>query len=414
MNNVNKRTSSIARGINIAFWFNKLKAFFTLDLLILLVSFGVFCYNSFQTVPENEAVRSFTISGENYNNVVLNFFTDSSQYSFPMREYIYFTGIILSVAVAYQLLNLLMSFTHTSRIRRKLKPLNELALKAEAISEVPLDTTKFEELEEAILKVPADKNGAKIYTGDEDLASIEAALNSLLYRMQEARMQQARFVDDASHELRTPIAVIQGYANILDRWGKDDQAVLEESINAIKNESENMKELIDQLLFLARGDNGRQKLSMEKVNLSEVMREVWEESTMIDSDHKYFFEENEGCFINGDLAMIKQSIRILVQNAAKYSDKGNSIKLSVKKSDGKVVYVVQDEGIGIAGEELSHIFERFYRSDKARNSSTGGSGLGLSIAKWIIDAHKGTVEVLSRQEIGTRITVSFDCYVPAV
>ena len=414
MNNVNKRTSSIARGINIAFWFNKLKAFFTLDLLILLVSFGVFCYNSFQTVPENEAVRSFTISGDNYNNVVLNFFTDSSQYSFPMREYIYFTGIILSVAVAYQLLNLLMSFTHTSRIRRKLKPLNELALKAEAISEVPLDTTKFEELEEAILKVPADKNGAKIYTGDEDLASIEAALNSLLYRMQEARMQQARFVDDASHELRTPIAVIQGYANMLDRWGKDDPAVLEESINAIKNESENMKELIDQLLFLARGDNGRQKLSMEKVNISEVMREVWEESTMIDSDHKYFFEENEDCFINGDLAMIKQSIRIFVQNAAKYSDKGNSIKLSVKKSDGKVVYVVQDEGIGIAGEELSHIFERFYRSDKARNSSTGGSGLGLSIAKWIIDAHKGTVEVLSRQEIGTRITVSFDCYVPAV
>ena len=414
MNNVNKRTSSIARGINIAFWFNKLKAFFTLDLLILLVSFGMFCYNSFQTVPENEAVRSFTISGDNYNNVVLNFFTDSSQYSFPMREYIYFTGIILSVAVAYQLLNLLMSFTHTSRIRRKLKPLNELALKAEAISEVPLDTTKFEELEEAILKVPADKNGAKIYTGDEDLASIEAALNSLLYRMQEARMQQARFVDDASHELRTPIAVIQGYANMLDRWGKDDPAVLEESINAIKNESENMKELIDQLLFLARGDNGRQKLSMEKVSLSEVMREVWEESTMIDSDHKYFFEENEDCFINGDLAMIKQSIRIFVQNAAKYSDKGNSIKLSVKKSDGKVVYVVQDEGIGIAGEELSHIFERFYRSDKARNSSTGGSGLGLSIAKWIIDAHKGTVEVLSRQEIGTRITVSFDCYVPAV
>ncbi len=414
MNNVNKRTSSIARGINIAFWFNKLKAFFTLDLLILLVSFGMFCYNSFQTVPENEAVRSFTISGENYNNVVLNFFTDSSKYSFPMREYIYFTGIILSVAVVYQLLNLLMSFTHTSRIRRKLKPLNELALKAEAISEVPLDTTKFEELEEAILKVPADKNGAKIYTGDEDLASIEAALNSLLYRMQEARMQQARFVDDASHELRTPIAVIQGYANMLDRWGKDDPAVLEESINAIKNESENMKELIDQLLFLARGDNGRQKLSMEKVNLSEVMREVWEESTMIDSDHKYFFEENEDCFINGDLAMIKQSIRIFVQNAAKYSDKGNSIKLSVKKSDGKVVYVVQDEGIGIAGEELSHIFERFYRSDKARNSSTGGSGLGLSIAKWIIDAHKGTVEVLSRQEIGTRITVSFDCYVSAV
>ncbi len=408
MNNVTKRTSSIARRINTAFWFNKLKAFFTLDLLIVMASFGLFCYSSLQTIPDKEAVKRFSLSGEDYKSVVLNFFTDSEQYNFPMREYVYFIGFILTVVIAYQLLNLLFSFTHTARIRRKLKPLNELALQAEAISEVPLDTTKFEELEEAILKVPADSTGAKISTGDQDLASIEAALNSLLYRMQEARMQQARFVDDASHELRTPIAVIQGYANMLDRWGKDDPAVLEESIKAIKNESENMKELIDQLLFLARGDNGRQKLSMERLDLADVMREVWEESEMIDPDHKYLFEAGDDCFINGDIAMIKQSIRIFVQNAAKYSDKGNSIKLSVKKADGKTLYIVQDEGIGMAGEELSHIFERFYRSDKARNSATGGSGLGLSIAKWIIDAHKGSVEVLSRQEIGTRITVSFD------
>ena len=146
---------------------------------------------------------------------------------------------------------------------------------------------------------------------------------------------------------------------------------------------------------------------MEKLNLSDVMREVWEESMMIDSEHKYLFEDSENCYINGDLAMIKQSVRIFVQNAAKYSDKGNTIKLSVKRAGDKVSYMVQDEGIGMAGEELSHIFERFYRSDKARNSSTGGSGLGLSIAKWIIDAHQGSVEVISRQDIGTRMTVTF-------
>ncbi len=408
MNNVSKRTSSIARGINTAFWFNKLKAFFTVDLLIVLASFGLFGYNSFQTLPEGESVRSFSITGDSYTNVVLNFFTDSKGYSFPMTQYVYFTGIILIAVGGYQFLNLIFSFTNTRKIRRKLKPLNELAVQAEAISEVPLDTTKFEELEEAILKIPADKNGARISTGDQDLASIEAALNSLLYRMQDARMQQARFVDDASHELRTPIAVIQGYANMLDRWGKDDPAVLEESIKAIKNESENMKELIDQLLFLARGDNGRQKLSMVKLDLADVMREVWEESMIIDSDHKYLYEDNENCFINGDLAMIKQSIRIFVQNAAKYSDKGNTIKLAVKRDGTRISYLVQDEGIGISGEDVSHIFERFYRSDKARNSSTGGSGLGLSIAKWIIDAHNGRVEVLSRPEIGTRITVTFE------
>ncbi|WP_022758174.1 sensor histidine kinase [Butyrivibrio fibrisolvens] len=409
--NINKRTSSIARGINTAFWFNKLKAFFTVDILIVLVSFGLFCYKSYLTIPTDEYVRRFDLTGQSIDRIVLELYTDITLYSFPMGEYIYFIGIIMGVIGVYQVLNLFGSFTYTSRIRKKLKPLNELALKAEAISEVPLDTTKFEELEEAILKVPADNAGARISTGDEDLASIEAALNSLLYRMQDARLQQARFVDDASHELRTPIAVIQGYANMLDRWGKDDPAVLEESIKAIKNESDNMKELIDQLLFLARGDNGRQKLSMDRIDLSSVIREVWEESMMIDPDHKYVLEDCDNCYINGDNAMIKQSVRIFVQNAAKYSDKGNNIKLAVRKNGAKICYIVQDEGIGIAGDELSHIFERFYRSDKARNSSTGGSGLGLSIAKWIIDAHKGNVEVLSRQDIGTRITVSFDAVV---
>lgn len=409
--NINKRTSSIARGINTAFWFNKLKAFFTVDILIVLVSFGLFCYKSYLTIPTDEYVRRFDLTGQSIDRIVLELYTDITLYSFPMGEYIYFIGIIMGVIGVYQVLNLFGSFTYTSRIRKKLKPLNELALKAEAISEVPLDTTKFEELEEAILKVPADNAGARISTGDEDLASIEAALNSLLYRMQDARLQQARFVDDASHELRTPIAVIQGYANMLDRWGKDDPAVLEESIKAIKNEADNMKELIDQLLFLARGDNGRQKLSMDRIDLSSVIREVWEESMMIDPDHKYVLEDCDNCYIYGDNAMIKQSVRIFVQNAAKYSDKGNNIKLAVRKNGAKICYIVQDEGIGIAGDELSHIFERFYRSDKARNSSTGGSGLGLSIAKWIIDAHKGNVEVLSRQDIGTRITVSFDAVV---
>lgn len=409
--NINKRTSSIARGINTAFWFNKLKAFFTVDILIVLVSFGLFCYKSYLTIPTDEYVRRFDLTGQSIDRIVLELYTDITLYSFPMGEYIYFIGIIMGVIGVYQVLNLFGSFTYTSRIRKKLKPLNELALKAEAISEVPLDTTKFEELEEAILKVPADNAGARISTGDEDLASIEAALNSLLYRMQDARLQQARFVDDASHELRTPIAVIQGYANMLDRWGKDDPAVLEESIKAIKNESDNMKELIDQLLFLARGDNGRQKLSMDRIDLSSVIREVWEESMMIDPDHKYVLEDCDNCYIYGDNAMIKQSVRIFVQNAVKYSDKGNNIKLAVRKNGAKICYIVQDEGIGIAGDELSHIFERFYRSDKARNSSTGGSGLGLSIAKWIIDAHKGNVEVLSRQDIGTRITVSFDAVV---
>lgn len=107
------------------------------------------------------------------------------------------------------------------------------------------------------------------------------------------------------------------------------------------------------------------------------------------------------------MAMIKQSIRIFVQNAAKYSEEKSIISLGVRQSKNTVSYVVQDEGIGMKGDEVVHIFERFFRSDEARNGETGGSGLGLSIAKWIVDAHDGTIDVLSRAEIGTRFTVAF-------
>ncbi len=379
-----------------------------MDLLALLCLMGVFVYRCGQTLPEDTKVSSAYLEGEDYQSLNYVVVTEERDYAFEVAAFFDYAKIPAVIFAVVELSDLFGALFYTTRIRRLLKPLNDLALQAEAISEVTLDTTKFEELEQAILKVPADKNGARIATGDKDLASIEAALNSLLYRMQEARMQQTRFVDDASHELRTPIAVIQGYANMLDRWGKEDEAVLEEAIEAIKNESEAMKELIDQLLFLARGDNGRQKLSMETLNLNEIVKDVWEESAMIDADHNYVCDELPGARIHGDTAMMKQSIRIFVQNAAKYSAKGDTIRLGVKRIGNKYAYIVQDEGIGMTSDEVVHIFERFYRSDAARNSDTGGSGLGLSIAKWIIDAHGGSVEVLSRKDFGTRFTVSFD------
>lgn len=163
--------------------------------------------------------------------------------------------------------------------------------------------------------------------GDKDLQSIEVALNNLLARMQESKLQQARFVSDASHELRTPISVIQGYVNMLDRWGKEDEAVLNESIEALKNESDHMKDLIEQLLFLARGDSGRNTLKPVEVDLNDLVQEVYEESMMIDETHPYEFSACPGCMVRGDVAMLKQSIRIFVQNAAKYSEGGDTIHL---------------------------------------------------------------------------------------
>ena len=155
-------------------------------------------------------------------------------------------------------------------------------------------------------------------------------MNNLLERMRDAYRQQNRFVSDASHELRTPIAVIQGYVNMLDRWGKEDESILEESIEALKNESQHMKDLVEQLLFLARGDSGRNHLKIEEFVLTDVVREVYEESVMIDEKHRYRFWGEEGIVMYGDIAMMKQSVRIFTDNAAKYSKDGDTICLSVK------------------------------------------------------------------------------------
>ncbi len=407
--------SSIARKINSHYWFKRFSDLFALDIvLFFILAISYILYN------EDLTLKIWTISEEQWRTMLEWFET-----------YVKVPAIVFGV---FQVFTLFSALFDSSDVRRDLKPLNDLAVKAERLSRInlnelndPLTGTKpgkaeaqktskkderqekkrLESLGHAIESISPDELEKGVHTGDSDLQGIEVALNNLLLRMRENQKQQARFVSDASHELRTPIAVIQGYVNMLDRWGKTDEAVLDESIEALKNESEHMKTLVEQLLFLARGDSGRNTLTKKEIDLNDVVKDVWEESAMIDDKHEYIFEECPGAMMNGDVAMVKQSLRIFIQNAAKYSNEGDTIKLKVKSNNGHASYEVQDEGIGMQESDVAHIFERFYRSDSARNSQTGGSGLGLSIAKWIIDAHEGQIEVLSREGFGTRFTVTF-------
>ena len=423
-----EKMTSIARKINWSFWQSKLVSFVLFDMFFLLVFLTIEGYNFLGQIEGGiREITNVAFARDPSNDMSIRLMLSDGTYMYkalrPMMNKIVPYSIILGI---YQCISLFFSMFRTGRIRRKLQPLNDLASRAEVISNIPLDATHLENLERAIRGVSGTEENIKIETQDKDLQGIETALNGLLSRMKEAQMQQTRFVSDASHELRTPIAVVQGYVNMLDRWGKEDPAVLNESIEALKHESQYMKDLVEQLLFLARGDSGRNNLKLVDFDLKDVVREVFEESVMIDSDHEYRFfvqgvdcgsEDEEGSdlilsaaprmLMRGDVSMIKQSLRIFVQNASKYTAKGNSITLGVNSENGMVSYMVQDEGSGIEAEDIRHIFERFYRSDKARNGKTGGSGLGLSIAKWIVDAHDGRVDVVSRTEPGTRFTVSF-------
>ena len=403
--------SSIARSINMEFWLREFSHMLVLDMVIIGLAVFAFIMWREGFVPEGQAVASrYLLGTESYETLKYIIETETGvKYAYLLHRILDLLKTPAIILGAVEVLILIGNFFGTSVVRKKMQPLNEVAIRTEELSSMSAAggaAPNLKSMEKAISTLDPEQPGAKVTTGDKELQSLEIAINNLLERMRESHRQQERFVSDASHELRTPIAVIQGYVNMLDRWGKDDEQVLKESIEALKNESEHMKNLVEQLLFLARGDSGRNTLHIENVNLTEMVSDVMEESAMIDAKHIYKMAGTDTeVRTQGDAAMLKQALRIFVQNAAKYSKDGDTITLRVGMTEGAPFYSVQDEGVGMASSEVVHVFERFYRSDSARNSSEGGTGLGLSIAKWIVDAHGGVIEILSRPEFGSRITV---------
>ncbi len=238
-----------------------------------------------------------------------------------------------------------------------------------------------------------------------ELQELAAVINSMLDRLEVSYESQKQFVSDASHELRTPIAVIQGYADMLRRWGKEDPQILEESIEAISVEAASMKDLVQDLLFLARHDKKTLMMEMSSFDPVEVLQEVKKEAEMVSPADTFVLDPAEHMEIQADRNMIKQVVRILLDNAVKYTPKGGTITMGIRQENGCAVLTMQDTGIGIAPEDLPHIFDRFYRADKARKAETGGHGLGLSIARIIVVAHGGRIRVRSKVGEGTVFTV---------
>ena len=216
---------------------------------------------------------------------------------------------------------------------------------------------------------------------------------------------QKQFVSNASHELRTPIAVIQGYASMLERWGKTDKEVLDEGISAIAQETNAMKELVERLLFLARHDKKTLMLEVEVFDPMEIISAVHRDATLLSAVHQFDLRLQGSAKVSGDKGMLKQLMRILVDNAIKYTPPGGHITLTMKLEGAHCVLSVTDTGEGIAPEEMSRIFDRFYRSDQARVAQTSGHGLGLSIARIITVAHGGKITVRSKKGTGTNFAV---------
>ena len=235
-----------------------------------------------------------------------------------------------------------------------------------------------------------------------EFSILQKSFKNMLIRLKEQSQSQIDFVNNASHELKTPIFVIKGYVDMLSDWGKDDKGVLDEGLIVLKKEIQNMQELTEKLLFLAKSRN----LIVEKnsINLDNVLKEVIDNLSFAYPKQKINYNSSE-IFIDSDEALLKLLFKNLIENAIKYGN-NNPVNVLLEK-EKKTKVTIEDFGIGISKEALPHIFERFYREDEARNREIKSYGLGLSIVKEIIALLDIDIQIESQIDKGTKITLLF-------
>ena len=236
----------------------------------------------------------------------------------------------------------------------------------------------------------------QLHTGDE-LQRLSDTLNEMLARIESAFLRVTEFTADASHELRTPIALIHTEAELALRRSRNESEY-REALRHILLEAERTATLIDELLTLARADSGGEALAIQPLDLLATVRESASKWNQVATLRNLQFEERLGLqslTVMGDESALRRVIDILLDNAFKYTIPPGKITLSTEEKNGRAVVSVEDTGIGIAAEDQARIFERFYRVDKARSRALGGAGLGLAIAQWIVQLHKGSITVNS-------------------
>jgi len=244
-------------------------------------------------------------------------------------------------------------------------------------------------------------------TADDELNELAKTLNDMFDRLQVGINRQKQFVSDASHELRTPAAVIKGYIEFIETYGTADEALLKENLKVIGSEAQNMQALLENLLFLSRTDQHRQKLNKKNLDLDDIVGDVMSKMKTVVKTHTVELLKNDPAKIFGDETTIRQMMRIFLDNAVKYTPEGGKISVSSARDGDKILLAVSDSGIGIAPENQKKIFDRFFRIDSEDLvSEANGSGLGLSIAKWIADSHGISISVDSEPGKGTTFTLT--------
>jgi len=270
--------------------------------------------------------------------------------------------------------------------RRALAPVDEISRAAQRIS--------IENLTDR-LQVPR--------TGDQ-LQRLSETLNAMLSRLEASVRRMTQFTADASHELRAPVSLIRTTAEVAAL--KRDRPAQEylEALDDILEESERTSQVVDSLMLLARADSGKESLERVPADARSIVRSAAEQGERLARNRGVDFSLDlppNPIPIQADPEALRRALLILMDNAAKYTARGGAVRVGLARRDGWAVASVADIGIGIGPQDLAHIFDRFWRADKARSREQGGAGLGLSIAKWIVDMHAGTISVQSEPGKGS-------------
>jgi heavy metal sensor kinase len=300
-----------------------------------------------------------------------------------LREYLVFyiysvpLMLAISVAVGWYL------------ARKALKPFEEITRTAEKITYENLNTQLLTEHKE------------------EEIQRLVHSFNGMVRRLNESFQQMRKFNADAAHELRTPLAILQGETEVALRSSNlPDEIRLVLASNL--EELDRLKRIVNDMLTIAEAEAGRQVLLKDPVNMKLLLEDLVDQMRLLAMDRnvRIDMECRQEIWVDADKLWIRRAIINLLDNAIKYSKDGGKIEVSATGLDSWMHLEIKDYGIGISPKDLPHIFDRLYRADPARSRDSGGAGLGLALVKWIIEAHKGTINVESEAEQGSRFKIA--------
>lgn len=244
---------------------------------------------------------------------------------------------------------------------------------------------------------------------EDEIGELSRIFDGMLDQLEDYTRRQSQFISDVSHELRTPVAVVKGHIGLLQRLGKDDPEILEESLAAAYHEADRMSLMINDMLNMIRVQGSLELHQDEVTDLSSSISVVIENFRILREDFQFIFENNISDIVWGKIYKIhfEQALMILIDNAIKYSPSYKEVSVVLSVDNDFATVVVKDKGEGISDEDIEFIFDRFYRTDKSRNreSTQAGLGIGLSVFKQIMDAYHLKVDIKSELNQGTEFIV---------